>query len=104
MDEIDLMDLDDALAYYPEQGIFIWKISKKGAKAGDIAGCECPDGFVRIGFNRKRYLAQDLAWAVVHGSWPECVLTHKNGDRSDNRIENLTWKLPNRPLVASHSH
>ena len=96
MDEIDLLDILDLLEYFPEQGVFIWKKNRRKIKAGDIAGCECPDGVVRITVVGKRLLAHELAWAVVHGSWPICVLEHINGDRSDNRIDNL------RPLVRYH--
>lgn len=30
-----------------------------------------------------------LVWCWVHGRWPTGELDHTNGDRSDNRIENL---------------
>ena len=96
MDEIDILDLMDQLEYFPSQGVFIWKISRRRAKVGEIAGSEGSDGFVRITVFGKRILGHELAWAMMHGSWPVCILEHINGDRSDNRIEKL------RPLVRYH--
>lgn len=89
MSELDLLEVEDLLAYYPEQGVFIWKRSRRGAKAGSIAGCECPDGVVRVMVKGHRCLGHELAWAMHHGEWPRHVLRHRNGNRLDNRIANL---------------
>lgn len=35
------------------------------------------------------YRATHIAWAMVHGAWPQGVIDHKNGVRDDDRIENL---------------
>ncbi len=35
------------------------------------------------------YRAHRLIWVLHHGTWPEADIDHINGDRSDNRIENL---------------
>jgi len=37
----------------------------------------------------KRYAAHRLAWLYVYGEWPSSELDHVNGDKLDNRIENL---------------
>lgn len=34
-------------------------------------------------------LAHRVAWAITHGEWPSGEIDHVNGDRRDNRIENL---------------
>lgn len=34
-------------------------------------------------------MAHRLAWLYVHGEWPSKHLDHLNGNRTDNRIENL---------------
>ena len=36
----------------------------------------------------RTYRAHRIAWVVCHGAWPDHV-DHINGDRADNRIENL---------------
>nr|WP_175479900.1 HNH endonuclease signature motif containing protein [Paracoccus homiensis] len=33
--------------------------------------------------------AHRVAWAVIHGRWPNGEIDHINGDRSDNRLANL---------------
>lgn len=37
----------------------------------------------------KNLMAHVVAWAYVHEEWPDGDIDHINGDRSDNRIENL---------------
>lgn len=35
------------------------------------------------------YLAHRVIWAIFYGHWPKDQIDHINGDRTDNRIENL---------------
>lgn len=37
----------------------------------------------------KGYSAHRIAWLLVHGDWPNAEIDHINGDKSDNRIDNL---------------
>lgn len=52
--------------------------------------------------------AHRLAWLLETGDWPEGIIDHKNGDRTDNRIENLRvatqgQNLRNRPTPVNNS-
>jgi hypothetical protein len=87
--------LREILAYDPTTGIFVWKSRPLGLKgrnnknAGRNAGYSCERGYINIKVDQRLYLAHRLAWLYVHGRLPVAEIDHRNGDKSDNRIENL---------------
>lgn len=85
--------LKSVLHYDAPTGVFRWRHGGK-SHAGKrlpwaVAGTPHNFGYIVIGINRKRYLAHRLAWLYVYGEMPSKVIDHKNGNRDDNRIENL---------------
>lgn len=88
--------LRELLEYDPKTGKLIWKPRQGEGRvaywnrrhAGTAAGTLCPDGHIAIKIDDTNYLAHRLIWAMVHGTWPECVV-HRNRNRSDNRLRNL---------------
>jgi len=62
------------------------KINKRCA--GKPAGGVSKSGYVVISIGRVRYLAHRLIWKMAYGFDPP-LIDHKNGNRSDNRIDNL---------------
>jgi hypothetical protein len=46
-------------------------------------------GYWRIDVAKKQYFAHRLVWAFYHGVWPRFEIDHINGEKQDNRIENL---------------
>lgn len=50
-------------------------VSQKGYKRGKVFGTP--------------YSAHRMAWLLTYGVWPEGEIDHINGDKIDNRIENL---------------
>lgn len=83
---ISLQEASKVLSYDPETGLFVRLHRNKPPK---FAGHKNDRGYILIGVNNKSYFAHRLAWLFVHGSFPEGLIDHINGDPSDNRIINL---------------
>lgn len=79
----------ELLAYDPQTGVFRWRIQKRRADAGSIAGAISKHGYRVIGIDRKLYRAARLAWFYVHGHWPSYELDHKDLIRDHDWIDNL---------------
>lgn len=47
------------------------------------------DGYRRGAFLYRLHLAHRVIFAMVHGRWPTGQIDHIDGDRSNNRIDNL---------------
>lgn len=82
--------LRELLSYDPETGVFTRIVGRPGpnARAGDIAGCDNGQGYIRIYVDGKPYKAHRLAWLYKHGEFPQ-EIDHIDCDRSNNRIANL---------------
>ena len=85
---LSLSELKQLFFYNPDSGLFIRRVSKGNAKAGDIAGFD-NGGYVQIQINKSAYLAHRLAYFYLNGVWPVNEIDHINGCRSDNRASNL---------------
>jgi len=91
--------------YYDETSptFLRWKVERRTGKdnrilkiqVGDIAGYTDKDGYSSIGLNGNRYLNHRIIWCLFNGYIdPEKQIDHRNGDRVDNRIENLQLVTP----------
>lgn len=97
---MDIERVRELLSYDPETGIFRWKprqgntsgtnrfnARSLGKRAGSV---HCTKkGYRAIEIDGEKYLEHRLAWAYVHGEWPENLIDHKNRMAGDNRIDNL---------------
>ena len=88
-DELTAERLRELLDYNPHTGEFVWRVSCRGTKAGDIAGSSGSEGRRHIIIGYARFKAHRLAWLYVHGVWPKGLIDHINGIPFDNRIANL---------------
>lgn len=82
--------LNELFEYDKETGDLIWKEPKANGKVkkGDIAGCVDSHGYIKIDLNYKKHRAHRLVFLMHKGYLPKTI-DHINGNRSDNRIENL---------------
>lgn len=89
---VDLSVLIEYLEYDYDTGEITWIKKPKGSRveAGDAAGC-LDNGYIRIKIGGELIMAHRIAWALYYGAWPyeSKQIDHKNGCRSDNRIDNL---------------
>ena len=77
-----------ALLEYKDGKLF-WKVKRRGSvKFGDEAGSISNHGYRQVSINNKLYLQHRLIW-IMHGNDPEDCLDHIDGDKLNNRIENL---------------
>jgi len=57
---------------------------------GTLAGSIHPRIHYRVvSIGTTQYYAHRIAWAMVHGEWPDGQVRHRNRDRSDNSWGNL---------------
>ena len=88
--DIDIAEVRKRLDYDQETGKFYWKVrSSRNVKAGSLAGCITPVGYRCIRLDGAGYMAHRLAWAYVHGVWPEYEIDHIDGVKDNNAIANL---------------
>ena len=61
-----------------------WHKKYAGAEASRVN----KDGYAIVAVKGTAFKAHRVAWAIQYGRWP-LAIDHVNGNRSDNRIENL---------------
>jgi len=71
-------------------GFLIHKNIRVGVKQGSIAGYESKTtGYISIGLNSSKYRAHRLIWIFHHGYSPSDDIDHIDGNKTNNKIENL---------------
>lgn len=83
-------EVDDVLHCDDETGLLIRKKrTSNSVQIGDIAGNKHPNGYIGISVNGDHYPAHRIVWLLKTGEWPNGDIDHIDGDRSNNRFENL---------------
>ena len=81
--------LKQLVNYNPNTGLFTWAMPRRKCRLGDKAGCKMRNGYIVIRLDDELFYAHRLAWFYSYNKWPEQQIDHINGDRADNRLENL---------------
>ena len=71
-----------------KEGHLYWKVPGRSRQMGKPVGSPSGDGYICVRINYKLYRVHRLVWAM-HGKEPAEIIDHINGDKLDNRIENL---------------
>jgi HNH endonuclease len=71
-----------------ENGNLFWNCSRKGAKKDVPAGTKNTNGYLRVSVDKKLFYVHQLIFLFHHGFMPKFI-DHINGNRMDNKIENL---------------
>ncbi len=80
--------LNELFTYDPYQGTVTRKIDAGNYKAGDVVGSfSGPYGITTV--DGVALLLHRVAWALNCGEWPSLQVDHINGNKRDNRAENL---------------
>lgn len=119
---ISIEFLKKVIDYNPITGEAIWKIRDDSVMgdpnmtqswndkfAGKQVGSLMSNGYVVVSFKHNtetngklcKILLHRIAWAMHNGEWPNVMLDHDNGIKSDNRISNL--KLSNNSKNGKNS-
>jgi hypothetical protein len=78
------------LDYDPATGVFVWKAHKRRPDLiGRRAGSATSSGYWAIAICNQKRLAHRLAWLYMSGEWPRKHIDHIDGNKQDNRFENL---------------
>jgi len=78
------------LRYDPENGTFTRRVvTASRVKIGMIAGYTDVHGYTCLSVLNKGYKAHRLAWFYMTGAWPSGDIDHRDGDRGNNRWNNL---------------
>jgi hypothetical protein len=88
MVEFSIDRLKEVLFYNPQTGQMSWRVPRGRVRAGDLITCLNSAGYIVVRVDNTLMRAHRVAWAMTYGFWPQ-EIDHINGNRSDNRIENL---------------
>lgn len=84
--------MDKSLAnklFVYRDGSLYWRVSPAvNVKSGSLVKSVNKQGYIRACYQGRMYYAHRLVFLMHHGYEPE-IVDHINGDKSDNRIENL---------------
>lgn len=90
MDALTSERLRELLHYEPATGVFTRLVQTSNrTHVGDIAGSISHYGYVEFQLAGKLRKAHRAVWLYVHGVWPAGEIDHIDGDRANNRLDNL---------------
>lgn len=98
--------LKEMFHYDPDTGIFTRRKpsarARENSKFGNVgAGRISEYGYVLLMIDSVSYIAGSLAWLYVNGEWPSGKVHYVNGNKLDNRFENIGVYSEGRDSIKS---
>ena len=85
----DLRGIEENISYDPNTGLFKY-LTRKGRKNKDlVVTSKDSHGYIRVSYKGKRYLGHRVAFYLMKGYWPQEDVDHIDGDRLNNKWDNL---------------
>ena len=82
----------ELFVYDRETGIIKWRKRTRGRRANPVVGSSESNGYIRIKFEGKKYLAHRIAMLLAYGFYGDGLeIDHINHVRDDNRLVNLRF-------------
>ena len=85
--------LKETFDYDPDTGALTYRQPRGSLPAGRPAGTVTSSG-CNVKYNGSYILAHRIIWNIMTGEWPQHPVRHVNGDKLDNRWDNLTVAAP----------
>lgn len=86
----DVIDVS-RFSYDPDTGVVTWR---DGQCKGKALGTPTKKGYLAATVQGKGVLVHRLAWRILYGEWPERMIDHRNGVKSENTEANMRLATP----------
>ena len=88
--DLSAEEVRQRFAYDPSTGDLIHRLkSRNGRQPGDLATFVNGYGYLAVAVGCRSYRAHRIAWLIHYGCWPSGEIDHLDGDRQNNRLDNL---------------
>lgn len=85
--------LKDTFSYDPDTGALTYRQPRGSLPAGRPAG-KVTAGGISVLLSGSQTLAHRIIWNMMTGEWPQHAVRHVNGNKLDNRWNNLVVPTP----------